>query len=610
MGNPTCAVPDLEALGELARRRDIPFIVDNTFGAAGYLCNPFEWGANIVVDSATKWINGHGTAMGGVIVDGGNYNWANGKFPQIDGPSEGYHGLNLHEAFGPAAFIVKCRVDGLRDLGCCPSPFDSYLMMIGLETLSLRVKHQVESTWKLAEYCRSHPKVERVSFVGFDTHPSHENARKYYRYGSVGGLHRRTQGHARKHRALRRIAPPGGQHDHDRRLDHRRDPSGVDDPQTVERRRPRSGRRHAHAAAHLAGTGKRRRPHRGFRTGFRTNRIMEPQIYIAPGPFELETGHTLPELRIAYHTYGTLNAAKDNVAWVCHALTANSDVADWWPHTVETGRFLDPARHFVVCANIIGSHYGTTGPLHVNPATGRPWYKDFPPFTIRDIVRAHRLLADALGIGRIGTLVGSSVGGFQAVEWAVSESERIERLVLIATAAKASPWAIAIDETQRMAIEADTTFGQPRDDAGMKGLAAARAIGLLSYRGPEGYNLTQQDREERPAVHRACTYQQYQGEKLRRRYNAYSYYAILDAFDTHDAGRGRGGLEQALRSITARTLVVGITTDIIFTPAEMRSLHAMIPGSAYHEIDSPFGHDGFLVEHEQLNDILLPFMNN
>ena len=337
---------------------------------------------------------------------------------------------------------------------------------------------------------------------------------------------------------------------------------------------------------------------------------MEPQIYIAPGPFELETGHTLPELRIAYHTYGTLNAAKDNVVWVCHALTANSDVADWWPHTVETGRFLDPARHFVVCANIIGSHYGSTGPLHVNPTTGKPWYKDFPSFTIRDIVRAHKLLADALGIGHIATLVGSSVGGFQAVEWAVSEPERIERLVLIATDAKASPWAIAIDETQRMASEADTTFGEARDDAGMKGLAAARAIGLLSYRGPEGYNLTQQDRGETPAVHRACTYQQYQGEKLCRRYNAYSYYAILNAFDTHDAGRERGGLEQALAGIKARTLVVGITTDIIFTPAEMRRLHAMIPGSVYHEIDSPFGHDGFLVEYEQLNDILLPFMKN
>ena len=184
MGNPTCAVPDLEALGELARRRDVPLVVDNTFGAAGYLCNPFEWGANIVVDSATKWINGHGTSMGGVIVDGGNYNWANGKFPQIDGPSEGYHGLNLHEAFGAAAFIVKCRVDGLRDMGCCPSPFDSYLMLIGLETLSLRVRQEVESTRRLAEFCRLHPKVQSVSYVGFDTHPSHDNARKYYRFGS------------------------------------------------------------------------------------------------------------------------------------------------------------------------------------------------------------------------------------------------------------------------------------------------------------------------------------------------------------------------------------------------------------------------------------------
>ena len=177
MGNPTCAVPDLEALAALARRIDVPFVVDNTFGAAGYLCNPFEWGADIVVDSATKWINGHGTSMGGVIVDGGTYDWGNGKFPQIDG-------LNLREAFGAAAFIAKCRVDGLRDLGCCPSPFDSYLMMIGLETLSLRVRHEVESTRKVAEYCLHHPKVKNVSFVGFESHPSYGNARKYYRFGS------------------------------------------------------------------------------------------------------------------------------------------------------------------------------------------------------------------------------------------------------------------------------------------------------------------------------------------------------------------------------------------------------------------------------------------
>lgn len=194
MGNPTCAVPDLEGLAKVAHDAEVPLIVDNTFGAAGYLCNPFDWGADIVVDSATKWINGHGTAMGGVIVDGGSFNWGNGKFPEIDGPSEGYHGLNLWEAFGPAAFIVKCRVDGLRDFGPCPSAFDSYLMMIGLETLSLRVRHQVESTRRLAEYLQNHPKVKKVSYVGFEDHPSYANAQKYYRFGASGVLNVELQG--------------------------------------------------------------------------------------------------------------------------------------------------------------------------------------------------------------------------------------------------------------------------------------------------------------------------------------------------------------------------------------------------------------------------------
>lgn len=335
---------------------------------------------------------------------------------------------------------------------------------------------------------------------------------------------------------------------------------------------------------------------------------MEPRIHIEERPFALELGGKLSGLRIAYHTFGRLNAARDNAVWVCHALTANSDVADWWPHTVEQGRFLDPDRWFVVCANILGSHYGTTGPLSVNPTTGRPWYGDFPPFTIRDMVRAHRLLAEALGIGRIRALVGSSVGGFQAVEWAVGEPGRFDRLILIATAAKASPWSIAIDETQRMAIRADASFGEPRPDAGMAGMAAARAIGLLTYRGAAGYDLTQRDEEELPALHRASSYQRYQGEKLCRRYNAYSYYAILDAFDTHDVGRGRGGTEAALARIAAETLVVGITTDMIFPPEQMRALSDAIPRSRYREIDSPFGHDGFLVEHEQLNDLLCPFM--
>ena len=336
------------------------------------------------------------------------------------------------------------------------------------------------------------------------------------------------------------------------------------------------------------------------------------RIYRSDEPLLLESGAQLAQPEIAYHTYGTLNAAGDNAVWVCHALTASSDVADWWPHTVEAGRFLDPERHFIVCANILGSHYGSTGPLHDDPATGKPYYGTFPPLTIRDMVAAHRRLARVLGIRRLAALIGSSVGGFQAVEWAVEEPEFVDRLVLIATAAKASPWTIAIDQTQRMAIEADATFGEPRADAGLAGMAAARAIGLLTYRGKAGYDLTQQDPDDglRPAAaHRASTYQLHQGDKLCRRYNAYSYHAILDAFDTHDVGRGRGGVGAALRRITARTLTVGITTDLLFPPEEMRRLNAQIAGSRYCEIDSPFGHDGFLVEHDQLNALLEPFIN-
>ncbi len=332
--------------------------------------------------------------------------------------------------------------------------------------------------------------------------------------------------------------------------------------------------------------------------------------YTFPEPFELELGGKIENLTIAYDTYGTLAEGGSNAVWVCHALTANSDVADWWPHTVEKGAFLDPEKCFTVCANIIGSCYGSTGPLSVNPATGKPYYGDFPRLTIRDMARAHSLLADHLGLRRIHALVGSSVGGFQAVEWIAAEPRRFGRLVLIATDVKASPWSIAIDETQRMAIRADATWGEPRADAGAAGLAAARAIGLLSYRGGEGYNLTQQDPESDtlPDDHRACTYQRHQGDKLVKRFNAYSYMTILDAFDTHDVGRGRGGVDAALRRICCPTMVVGLTTDIIFTPAEQREIARRIPGAVYREISSPLGHDGFLVEHGQLNAILNDFL--
>jgi O-acetylhomoserine (thiol)-lyase len=184
MSNPGCIVADIEALAKVAHSHQMPLVVDNTFGACGYLCNPFEWGADIICDSATKWINGHGTAMGGIIVDGGTFDWGNGRYPEIDGPSEGYHGLNLWKTFSNQAFIVKCRVDGLRDFGCCPSPFDTYLMMIGLETLSLRVRHEAEATAKLAEFFRSNENVRSVSYVGFEENPNYKLAQKYFRKGA------------------------------------------------------------------------------------------------------------------------------------------------------------------------------------------------------------------------------------------------------------------------------------------------------------------------------------------------------------------------------------------------------------------------------------------
>lgn len=234
-----------------------------------------------------------------------------------------------------------------------------------------------------------------------------------------------------------------------------------------------------------------------------------------------------------------------------------------------------------------------------------------PPLTIRDIVSSLKLLAGHLGIDRIHCLVGSSVGGFQALEWAADEPWRFDSAIFIATAPEASPWAIAIDETQRMAIKSDGTWGERRSDAGAAGMAAARALGLLTYRGPEGYNLTQRDKEwnEPAPAHRACSYQQYQGEKLRRRFNAYSYVSILDAFDTHNIGRDRGGVKKALSRIKCPTICLGITTDIIFPPSEMKGLTSMLPDSEYAEIESAFGHDGFLVENERLNQILTPFIN-
>ncbi|HEY3372475.1 MAG TPA: O-acetylhomoserine aminocarboxypropyltransferase/cysteine synthase family protein [Prolixibacteraceae bacterium] len=194
IGNPGYVVPDFDAFGALAKKYDIPFIVDNTFGAAGYLNRPIDHGANIVVESATKWIGGHGTSIGGVIVDAGNFNWGNGKFPGFTEPSEGYHGLkywdvfNFDGPFGNIAFIIKVRVEGLRDIGASQSPFNSFLLLQGLETLSLRMERHIQNTLALAKWLQKHPKVASVNYPGLEGNHSYELAQKYLPKGAGGVL--------------------------------------------------------------------------------------------------------------------------------------------------------------------------------------------------------------------------------------------------------------------------------------------------------------------------------------------------------------------------------------------------------------------------------------
>jgi homoserine O-acetyltransferase len=327
-------------------------------------------------------------------------------------------------------------------------------------------------------------------------------------------------------------------------------------------------------------------------------------------PFQLESGQQLPGLTIAYHTYGQLNAAKDNVVWICHALTASSDAAGWWPGVVGAGHVIDPSRHFIVCANILGSCYGTTGPLSINPETGRPWYHLFPPITIRDMVQAHILLRQHLGIEKIHLLMGGSMGGYQALEWCVMEPQAIDRLFLLATSPTESAWGIAVHATQRLAIEADSSWQTDSATAGQKGLKAARAIGILTYRNYGILVQKQTDPDTEKLDHyRAASYIDYQGDKLVKRFNAYSYWLLTKAMDTHHLGRGRGGdVEKLLANIRQKTLLIGISSDILCPLQEQRHMQEHIPDSTLIEIDSAYGHDGFMVEAEKISRYLGEWM--
>jgi homoserine O-acetyltransferase len=325
-------------------------------------------------------------------------------------------------------------------------------------------------------------------------------------------------------------------------------------------------------------------------------------------PFELERGGELPGIRIAYRMSGVPAPDHRNVVWICHALTGHTDPEEWWEGLVGEGSFFDPTEDCIICANILGSCYGSTCPQDPDPESGEPWLRDFPELTVRDIVNALSLLKDRLGIRRIKTLIGGSLGGQQALEWAIMEPELIDELLLLATNARQSPWGIAFNETQRMAVRSDPSYFSKDPDGGKKGLGAARAIALLSYRNYKTYDAKQQDDREVSAEAKwAATYQQYQGEKLVKRFDAHSYVTLSRAMDLHDVGRGRGGVEKALSGVRARTLVIRVSSDILFPLEEQQELAKGIPHASFRAIDSIYGHDGFLLETEKISEILKEF---
>ena len=314
--------------------------------------------------------------------------------------------------------------------------------------------------------------------------------------------------------------------------------------------------------------------------------------------FELENGKQLENLTIAYHTYGEYKEGITPVIWVCHALTANSDVADWWSNIFGEGKILNPEKYFIVCANILGSSYGSHSPVFIEEATQINYGKNFPDVSIRDMVAAHIMLKKQLQIQEIFLLLGGSLGGQQCMEWAIIEPAVIKNLVLLATNAKHSPWGIAFNETQRMALQ-----------CGEKGLEVARAIAMLSYRNYQMYDRTKRDTDV-VGNYGASSYQRYQGEKLALRFNADCYHLLSKAMDSHDVGRSRPSIVEALKKITSNTLIIGITTDILFPVEEQVFLFENIANAKLELIESPYGHDGFLTEGEKINNLILKFINS
>jgi homoserine O-acetyltransferase/O-succinyltransferase len=339
----------------------------------------------------------------------------------------------------------------------------------------------------------------------------------------------------------------------------------------------------------------------------------QTQFYKLLQAFQLESGEVLLEVEVAYRTWGQLNSSRDNAVLICHALTGSADADNWWETLFGAGKVFDPEVDFIVCSNVLGSCYGTTGAVSINPLTNQPYGASFPQVTIRDMVNLQAVLVEALSIEHLKLVIGGSLGGMQVLEWGLMYPDLVDVISPIAVSGRHSAWCIGLSEAQRQAIYADPNWQdgnysplQPPSH----GLAVARMMAMSTYRSWNSFQTrfgreqNSYNSEESFAI---ASYLRYQGEKLVERFDANSYIDLTHAMDSHDVSRGRGSFTDVLRGFKQRVLVVGIDSDILYPPQEQEELAGLIPDAKLVWLRSVDGHDGFLIDMEELNDLVVSF---
>ncbi|MGH8166242.1 MAG: homoserine O-acetyltransferase MetX [Woeseiaceae bacterium] len=329
-----------------------------------------------------------------------------------------------------------------------------------------------------------------------------------------------------------------------------------------------------------------------------------------PGTLRLESGRTLESVTVAYRTWGHPSNAARNAILICHALTGSADVDAWWPGIISQHGAFDAETDFIICSNILGSCYGTSGPVSLQPDTGIRYRAAFPRVTVRDMVEVQRALIDHLGIERLALVTGPSLGGMQALEWALMYPERVESIAPIGVGGRHSAWCIAMSEAQRHAIYADPDWqdGHYTDErAPEKGLSAARMMAICSYRSWHSFDERFGRDERDSGEFEVQSYLRYQGEKINGRFDANTYVRLTQAMNAHDIARGRGDYLEVMESIRQRALIVSVSSDILYPPHEQELLARHMPNARHELLHSTDGHDGFLIDCTELAGIIAEF---